>query len=199
MTNRAKINEVLAGRELMRIDSQHKQQPRENKKRNLIIITLIYGLGLIYSFWFHWGEKSPLIFLLPMILTMLYGVVIAVSFVYTNNRGNPLIFTDRGIVLPFIAANFWNEIESYEWEDFAGWNKVPGPTVFSMVEGTSLRINLNGAMGWFSTRWRDGRGGNVLATYLIFFSPEHITKAESIFAEYVIKRKCQQSAADGLR
>lgn len=192
MTNRAKMNEILAGRELLRIESLHKPLTKENKNRNLFTITLIYVMGLAYSFWFHWSEKSPLIFLLPLILTVLYGTVVAVSFLYTNNRGNALIFTDRGIVLPFVAANFWQEIQAYEWEDFTGWNKVPGPTVFSMAEGTSVRLNLDGAMGWFCTRWRDGRGGNILATYLIFFSPEEIAKAEAIFADHVIERGSQQ-------
>lgn len=142
----------------------------------------MYGLGMLYSLWFYWGQ-SPLIFLLPAMITALYCICLILFFSFTSNKGNPLIFTEKGIVLPYITANYWNEIESYRWEDYTGWNKVPGPRVFSTSGGITLHVNLRGTMELFSG-WRAVRAGNILATYLIFFSPEQIEQVESVFLEF---------------
>lgn len=196
MINR-KIKDVLAGKELLRINSQHKQLPTQKKKWIFIVITIMYGLGMLYSLWFYWGQ-SPLIFLLPAMITALYCICLILFLSFTSNKGNPLIFTEKGIVLPYITASNWNEIESYGWEDYTGWSKVPGPSVFSASGGITLHVNLRGTMELFSG-WRAVRGGNILATYLIFFSPEQITQVESVFSEFGVQQTRQQSAADGLR
>ena len=103
---------------------------------------------------------------------------------YLENKGNPLVFTDKGVALPSTAANFWNEIESYAWEEYKGMNKVPGPTVFSASEGICLKINPKSIL--FSY-WA-GRGGNIMTTSLIFFSPEQIVEAEHIFSKYSVPK-----------
>lgn len=198
MTNQGKIKDVLAGKELLRINSQHKQLPNQKKKWRLVAISITYGLGMLFSLWFYWGE-SPLIYLTPAIITALYCFCLILFFSFTSNKGNPLIFTEKGIVLPNITANYWNEIESYGWEDYTGWNKVPGPRVFSASGGITLHVNLSGTMAELFSGWRATRGGNILATYLIFFSPEQIAQAESVFSEFGVQRPRQQSAADGLR
>ncbi len=61
--------------------------------------------------------------------------------------------------------------------------KVPGPRVFSTSGGITLHVNLHGTMELFSG-WRAVRAGNILATYLIFFSPEQIEQVESVFSEF---------------
>lgn len=188
MTNRMKIKEVLSGRELLRIESLHKQLPKAELRRKIASLSVVYVLGTGYCLWTFWGEFIPLVCLI-LLASTIYAVMVAVLIVHIGNRGNPLIFTDKGIVLPNIIANCWSEIESYEWEDFKGRNKVPGPSVFSFSEGTCLSINLRGAMSVLCSRWRDNKGGNVLATYLIFFSAEQVVKAEAIISEYDVLRK----------
>jgi len=198
MTNQEKIEDVLAGKELLRVDSLHKQLPKKSKKIIFVVITSMYGLGMLYSLLLYWGQ-SPLIYLIPAMITACYCISLILYVSFTSNKGNPLIFTQKGIVLPNITATYWNEIESYGWEDYTGWNKVPGPRVLSTSGGITLHVNLREAMKELVSGWRAVRGGNILATYLIFFSPEQIEQVEGIFSEFGIQRPRQQSAADGLR
>ena len=184
---RSKTKAVLSGKELLRIKSLHKQIPQERINQSFLLFTAVYMFGTGYTIWFFWDENTPLTYLMPILSTMLYGCLIAVLLVHIRNRGAPLIFTDKGIVLPHLAANSWDEIESYEWEEFRGWGKIPGPTVFSMAEGTCLRINLKCPL--LFSRWIGQYGRNAMTTYLIFFSPEQMLTAETIFGEYAVQKK----------
>lgn len=188
MRNQTRINEILTGVELLRIESLHRQIPSSDIKRKITSLTIIFILGSIFSIWKYREDIIPLLFFLGFV-SMIYALMLAFIKVYLQNKGNPLIFTDKGIVLPNIAANFWNEIESYGWEEFKGWNKVPGPTVFSASEGSCLNLTLNGGLSIFLPRWRDSKGGNIFATALIFFTQEQIAKAEEIFSNHSISKR----------
>jgi len=146
---------------------------------------------MIYAFWFHWELQSQLLFLLLMIFTLLYGCLVALLVFYVGNRGNPLVFTDKGVVLPFVAGSYWGEIESYSWEEYSGIRKVPGPTVLSFSEGTCLNIKPKGSI--LFSRWINGHGGSVMAIYLIFFSKEQIAQTEAIFCEYAVQKCANKS------
>ncbi|WP_224958168.1 hypothetical protein [Geomonas subterranea] len=188
MTHSAKVKEVLSGTELLRVESLHKQLPKSELRRKIVSLTVVYLLGLAYSVWYFWGYFIPLLCLF-VIASLVYGLILAVLVGYIANRGNPLIFTDRGICAPYTAANFWREVGSYEWEEYKGINKVPGPTLFSVAEGTCLRIQLKDLVSVMLSRWTTSRGGNIMAINLIFFTPEQIVKAESIFTEYGISKR----------
>jgi len=188
MTNRTKVKEVLSGNELLRVESLHKQLPKSELRRKIVSLTVVYVLGMAYSAWYFWGYFVPLLFFF-LFATMIYGLVISVLVGYIANRGNPLIVTDKGISLPYTAASFWSEIDSYEWEEFKGINKLPGPTVFSASEGTCLRIHLKSMVSVMFSRWTNNKGGNIMAINLVFFSPEQMMKAESIFAEHAIFKR----------
>lgn len=188
MTNRAKVKEVLSGNELLRVESLHKQLPKSELRRKIVSLTVVYVLGMAYSAWYFWGYFVPLLFFF-LFASMIYGLVIAVLVGYIANRENPLIFTDKGISLPYTAASFWSEIDSYEWEEFKGINKLPGPTVFSASEGTCLRIHLKSMVSVMFSRWTNNRGGNIMAINLVFFTPEQMKKVESIFAEHAIFKR----------
>lgn len=188
MTNRTKVKEVLSGRELLRVESLHKQLPKLELRRKIVSLTVVYVLGIAYSVWYFWGYFVPLLCLF-LFASMVCGLVIAVLVGYIANRGNPLIFTDKGISLPYTAASFWSEIGSYEWEEFKGINKVPGPTVFSAAKGTCLRIHLKDMVSVMFSQWTNNRGGNIMAINLVFFTTEQITKAETIFTEHAISKR----------
>ncbi|MDU0460271.1 MAG: hypothetical protein RW306_16205 [Geobacteraceae bacterium] len=188
MRNQTRINEILTGAELLRIESLHRQIPSSDIKRKITSLTIIFILGSIFSIWKYREDIIPLLFFLGFV-SMIYALMVAFIKIYLQNKGNPLIFTDKGIVLPNIAANFWNEIESYGWEEYKGWNKVPGPTVFSASEGSCLNLTLKGGLSIFLPRWCDSKGGNIFATALIFFSKEQIAKAEEIFSNHSISKR----------
>jgi len=188
MRTQTRINEILTGVELLRIESLHRQIPSSDIKRKINSLTIIFILGSFFSIWKYRDDIIPLLFFLGFV-SMIYALMVAFIKVYLQNKGNPLIFTDKGIVLPNIAANFWNEIESYGWEEFKGWNKVPGPTVFSASEGSCLNLTLNGGFSILLPRWRDSKGGNIFATALIFFTQEQMAKAEEIFSNYFIPKR----------
>lgn len=188
MRNQTRISEILTGVELLRIESLHHQIPSSDIKRKITSLTIIFILGSIFSIWKYREDIVPLLFFLAFV-SMIYALMIAFIKLYLQNKGNPLIFTDKGIVLPNIAANFWNEIESYGWEEFKGWKKVPGPTVFSASEGSCLSLNLKDCLSIFLSRWRDSKGGNIFATALIFFTQAQIAKAEEIFSKNSVPKR----------
>lgn len=188
MRNQARIDEILTGVELLRVESLHRQIPSSDIKRKITSLTIIFILGSIFSIWKYREDVVPLLFFLAFML-MIYVLMVAFIFTYLQNKGNPLIITDKGIGLPNTIGNYWNEIESYSWIEFKGWMKVPGPTVFSASEGICLNLTLKNGVSIFLPRWRDGKGGNIFATALIFFSQEQIVRAEEIFSHNLIPKR----------
>ena len=182
MSKKKKTIEILKGRELLRVNSLQKPVSKKNKRARMIIVTLFFIIIMVY---FLWIDSSHLDLLLASwgILIMLYGAVLFVTFFWSEVLGQPLIITDKGIAGPHVAE-LWEDIECYSWETFKGAAEILGPTIVSTCEGVCLRIKNKGVF----PRTLDGHGHTMFAQFLIFFSPEQIAAAESIFNQHGINK-----------
>jgi uncharacterized membrane protein YhdT len=185
MLNRSKINDILKGAVLLKVDSLQKPLSKNNRKITLGVATLVYVFGWIYSAFITADAPRLIKFSIPIILTLLYIMVVPVLFLLSRAKENSLTITERGLAFWPIVAEKWEDIESYSWEEFKGINRVPGPTVFSSCEGVTLRIIIKGLL----QRCLENRTSHsIFATYLIFFSPDQIAATEAIMNQHGIKK-----------
>jgi hypothetical protein len=189
MFNRNKCNEILKGRELLRVNSLRK--PISPKKRKIVIavITFLYLIGLIFGRLIN-PDRLDQMLVWSLILTILYGTSI-LYFLFGGAMGEPLIITEKGVACYPGVVEIWSDLESYSWETFSGLSKVPGPTLFSWTEGISLRLINKGLI----QRNLDIRSGHTLLTqYLIFFSRDEIATADAIFSQHgIVKKELRKS------
>jgi hypothetical protein len=116
MRNQTRINEILTGVEMLRIESLHRQIPSSDIKRKITSLTIIFTLGSIFSIWKYREDIIPLLFFLGFV-SMIYALMVAFVKVYLQNKGNPLTFTDKGIVLPNFSGPYGqdNNPSSLRW------------------------------------------------------------------------------------
>ncbi len=185
MFTRKKFKEILDARVLLTVESLHKPISVRKRKVLVYLVTVIYILGLVLA-----GQtKSDIrgnFLVLGFILTILYVLALVLIFWFGQTMGKALIITERGLAFYPVAAEKWDDIESYSWQEFKGISRLPGPTVFSSREGVCLRIFNKGI---FQRSLESRSGNSIFATYLIFFSPEKIALAEQIFHQHGLKRK----------
>lgn len=185
MLNRSKTNDILKGEVLLRVHSLQKPVSKRSRRIVLVIATLLYVLSWIYSAFVTAEAPKLLKFTIPIVLTLIYVVVIPVTLILSSAKENALIITARGLAYWPIVAEKWEDIAGYSWEEFRGLRRIPGPTVFSSCDGTTLRI-IN--KGFFQRCLENRTDHSIFATYLILFSPEQIATAEGILKQHGIQR-----------
>ena len=188
MLNKTKNNEILKAKELLRVDTVFQKMPNSRKKVAMFVISVIFVVSIIYFAWINKSSSMPKGFSIGifLILALLYGLVLIVVSFLNKTRGNPLVFTTRGIVMYPLVSEYWEDIEDYQWEEFTGIKRLPGPTLFSTSTGTCLRL-IN--KGFFQRNLENHTGHSIFATWGIFFSPDQIIIAEKIFQEHGIKKR----------
>jgi hypothetical protein len=188
MFQRRKNKDIISGQELLRINSLLKKSSNVSFKFIIILSSLFFVVCVfLAAYYFKDSEPKYIIILFPGFITLFFTAILTLIFSYFRNKGNPLLFTDKGIAIPYLSENYWQEIESYGWDEYKGLNKLPGPTLFSLSEGICLKINPKGF--GLASRWTNTRGGNIMAVYLIFFSKEQQLKAETIFNQHGVRKK----------
>ena len=162
-------------------------RPISDKTRKVlfVVVTALYILGFVFATWTS-PDISGMMLAWGTILTILYGASIFLVFLFGHTKGRPLIITDRGITYYPLMAEKWADSESYSWETFKGLSRIPGPTLFSLSEGVTLRLTNKGLI----PRNIDIKSGHsLLAQLLIFFTPEQIAIADSILEQHGIRKK----------
>jgi hypothetical protein len=190
MFRKEKCDQILQGRELLRINSLRKSIPAKKRNAAIAIITCLYIIGLIFGKFIN-PDRTDQMLVWSLILTILYGTSI-LYFLFGGPMGQPLIITEKGLSCFPAVVETWNDLESYSWETFSGLSKVPGPTLFSWTEGVCLRLINKGMI----QRNLDVRSGHsILATYLIFFNPDEIATADVIFSQHgLVKKELQRKS-----
>jgi hypothetical protein len=164
-----KSTDILSGQNLLIVKSIHSHKAELSKFKYLITVTIVYVVFIICLFAFTQRINFEIVSI-SALLTVAGGAFAYLLLNEIRRSGNPLIFTPKGIAIPNRTCNYWNEIESFCWEEYKGKKKVPGPFMFTRSEGTSLRITPKS--GLLASKWTNSFGGNVLAYSLIFFTPE---------------------------
>ncbi|TAN43612.1 MAG: hypothetical protein EPN25_00015 [Nitrospirae bacterium] len=182
MVNENKIKSILKERELLKVNSLNKAVAPESRKSLLILASGVYIIGLAYGLWIS-TDINNLMVMWSITLTLLYGFSIFIIIFLTTAKGSPLIITEKGIVCRPIVAEFWEDIESYNWEEFKGGTCMPGSTLFSIGEGISLKLKTKGLLPRTQLQ-----GRTIFGTYLIFFSPEQMAITENIFDQQGINK-----------
>jgi hypothetical protein len=169
----------------LKVDSLHR--PISNRKRKVLfyVVTAVYILGFVFAKWTS-PDVSGMMLTWGFMLTILYATSIFLIFLFGRIRGRPLIITDRGITYYPLVAERWADIESYSWETFKGLSRIPGPTLFSLSEGVTLRLMNKGII---PRNINIHSGHSTLAMFLVFFTSEQIEITDSILEQHGIRKK----------
>lgn len=190
MLKSKKIREIRSEPELLRINSRYKKMTDFSKKLFIafILILFIAYLSICMVFLKEKGGSEQIAFI--SLTAILLAIALFVFYTTNRRKGSPLIITEKGVFAEPGIAEFWEDIESYAWEEYMG---ALNKTDFS---ANDYRISLliytknfwNTNIEAKAPRTLSFRDHSMLSQYGVFFTPDEVEETNKIFQSFGIKR-----------
>ncbi|HDK81750.1 MAG TPA: hypothetical protein ENH31_04175 [Nitrospirae bacterium] len=102
----------------------------------------------------------------------------------TTNKRQPLIFTDKGIAGALYIAEEWGDLESYGWEKFKGYKRIP----LAPKENPICLYLINKGGDLRQRNIETWTGHTQLVNFGYFFNSKQIQSADEIFERFRINK-----------
>lgn len=180
ISDRKKISEIKAAKELLKINSNYKKV--QNSKRNMLvgIVAFLFIAYLLMLLFFMNKETISELLAIFFSLLVIFIIIVIVVYKSAQRRGSTFLITEKGILLEPDIAEYWTDVKGYGWETFKGISRL---AMSGKGEGICLIIFNKGIFQRNILRWS---WHSVLTQHGIFFSPEQIKETENIFHDYGI-------------
>ena len=117
MLKKKKIQEIQSAPELLRINSRYKKMTDSSKKLfiALILVLFVAYLSICMVFLKEKGGSEQIAFI--SLTAVLLAIALFVFYTTNRRKGSPFIITEKGLFAEPGIAEYWEDIESYAWEE----------------------------------------------------------------------------------
>jgi len=173
--NQKKIEEIRTAPEVLRIEARSAGGEAALKLFLLLLAALLFVYRESFLGMFREKTTQQQIVLGGMILFFLAAVLLTL-YVMKRRKGTTLVVTEKGLFVEPSLAQFWRDIEEYQWRDSPNVNNL----LFSGMkqEATLFLVNNKGA--W--PKIYD------LGRYGIFFTPQQMRQWDDLCKRLGIKK-----------